>query len=154
GVTDAAGQLLLRLPPGEYRVVGDPPRTTDYIRTSQSLIVAKDLAEQPLEFRMKAGCVLILEAVDEATGKGIPGLEFMQEAERFGTSVVQRWTYYYDGTRTDDAGKFRAVVVPGKRRVQVADVHPAYEPVDKDGKVVEMPAGKTVTVRFPMRRKK
>jgi hypothetical protein len=68
-------------------------------------------------------------------------------------TVVQRWTHYYDGTGTDDAGKFRAVVAPGKRRIQVADTHPAYDAVDKDGRVIDLPAGKTVTVRFPLRKK-
>jgi hypothetical protein len=48
---------------------------------------------------------------------------------------------------------FRVVVVPGKRRVEVADVHPTYEPVDKAGQVIEMPAGKTVTARFTLRKK-
>ncbi len=57
GTTDAAGKVLLGLPPGRYRgIVSDPPIETRYIRTYQRpLVVEPGEGAQPLEIRQRAG---------------------------------------------------------------------------------------------------
>jgi DNA-directed RNA polymerase specialized sigma24 family protein/protocatechuate 3,4-dioxygenase beta subunit len=165
GTTDAEGKLLLRLPPGDYPLVADPPGDVPCIRTRKNLAVAAAPDEQPCELRMDVGCVLILEVVDEATGKGIPQVHFGQEAEE-GSEIfrgAQGATGRISSSYSDASGRLRLVVTPGKRKYTVAfgtlpqDYEIVQEVDDVPGKPgtreVELPAAKTVTVKFKLRKK-
>ena len=117
GTSDGEGKLLLRLPPGDYEIVADPTLNgADCVRTLSTLRVAAEPAEQPLEVRVKPGCVLFLEVIDTKTGKGIPGVSFLCEtASNPGTrGTVQSRTGTSDDPRSDAEGLLRAVVEPGE----------------------------------------
>jgi hypothetical protein len=154
GTTGAHGQLLLRLPPGEYEVVADPTEGgAECIRTTATLTVADQPADQTLEVRVKPGCVLFLEAVDAKTGRGIPGVEFHYEPDdQPGTrTTVQSRSGYIDHPRTDADGRLRAVVEPGERIYAVGLIPESagYRPQSPQ-KRVALPAGGTVTARFEL----
>jgi hypothetical protein len=142
-----------------------PPRDANYVLTKGKLTVAAAPAEQTVDVAMNAGCVLILEAIDVTTGKGLPGVSFSYEPEDQPNlrDRVQSATSWIDNPVTDAAGKLRAVVNPGKRKYFFSGIGPAtdYQPVKDDDdpaelepgeKLVELPEGKTVTVRFKLRK--
>ena len=156
GDADAEGKLMLRLPPGEYDILADPTEGgAACIRTQTTLHVADRPAEQSLVVRVKPACVLILEAVDAATGKGIPGVDFLREEEPAdqirGPRMVQSRSGYVDYPRTDATGRLRAVVEPGKWVYMVGHIpgSAGYRRPSLQRRV-ELPAGGTVTLRFEL----
>ncbi len=161
GTTDKEGQVTLKLPPGKYRLVGDPPRKSDHVRTYQDLTVEPAPAEQTVTLRQELGCVLILKAVDAASGKGVARVTFWYEFERDGQqgrTSVQSGTAYVDNPVTNDNGELRAVVQPGTRRYGIGfgPLPEGYEGDNSDlvqGRVLELSAGKTVTETFRLRKK-
>jgi RNA polymerase sigma factor (sigma-70 family) len=150
GTTDAAGRIELKLPPGDYLLFADPPRNDDHIRTRERLTVTSEQAAQDKEVRVQSGCVVLFEAVEAGSGKGVRGATFQQQKED-GGYPVQSSTVYVDNPRTDAAGRMRAVLSPGTGRFLVHPP-PGYEAVDRDSGEVNLPAGKTVTVRFTLRK--
>ena len=154
GTTDAEGKLLVKLPPGEYRVQADPPRKGgNSVRTNTRLTVAEEPAEQALKIRMNAGCVLILEAVDAETGRGVPDVTLMSSMDDLpgGGISVQSTTAYIDNPRTDADGRLRAVVNPGERTYSLGYIPEStgYRQQFQE-KRVTLPAGETVVVRFEL----
>jgi len=156
GTSDADGKLLLRLPPGQYNVTADPTDlSANFIRTRSTLRVTGEPAEQSLEVRVNPGCVLFLEVVDAKTGAGIPGVTFMYEMDdRPGArAVVQSRTGYIDNPRSDAKGRLRAVVDPGERVYALGQIPESAGYAQQSmQKRVTLPAGKTVTVRFALRK--
>ncbi len=71
GMTDAAGKVLLGLPPGRYKgISSDPPIETRYIRTYQRpLVVERGEGAQPYEIHQKAGVELIFQALGTGAGQ-------------------------------------------------------------------------------------
>jgi len=165
GTTDAEGKVDLNLPPGAYGGLVASPASTDsrFIRTyKRPLVVTPEPAIQPLELRMTPGVELLLEAVDGATGRGIPGVPFETRPEGAGDwAPLQKSTFFYDAAQTDADGKFRAVLAPAAgKRFQVRPAAPqappdgwAYEPVEGDGTTFESQPGKTVRARFTLKAK-
>jgi RNA polymerase sigma factor (sigma-70 family) len=160
GTSDKEGNVTLKLPPGEYTLLGDPPRTSELIRTRQALVVEREPKEQSVTLQQELGCVLILKAIDKDTGKGIPKVTFWYEFDkdgRQGRTSVQSCTSYIDNPTTNDKGELHAVVIPGKRRYGVGfgPVPEGYEIAEDDGpgRVLELTAGKTVTETFRLRKK-
>jgi hypothetical protein len=161
GASDEQGNVTLRLPPGEYKLLGDPPRGESkegVVRTYQELIVAESREEQPVTLKMDQGCVLLLRAVDADTGKGIAGVNFWYDGDqppgsRWG---VQSSPSYVDHPKTDANGELRAIVLQGRRRYGVGFGPPpdGYRPlaVDSRGRELELPAGETVVAEFKLRK--
>jgi hypothetical protein len=145
---------MLRLPPGEYDVRADPPRRgSDCVRTLTRLTVADRPADQTQEVRVTRGCVLILEAVDETTGKGVPDVTFMEESvDHPGIwQSAQVSTAYVENARTDENGQLRAVVPPGKRTYAVGHIAELEGyPQQRPEKRVTLIGGETVKVRFKL----
>lgn len=161
GTSDKSGKLTFKLPPGEYSLMGDPIDGMDYVRSSQPLVVKTEPAEQIATLKIDPACVLILKAVDADTGKGIPEVSFWYEKDgepgsRWG---VQRNTWWVDNPLSNEHGELRSAAKPGKRRYGVAfgplpDGYRAIDPVDeRKGRELELPAGKSVTVEFKLRKK-
>lgn len=156
GTSDQDGKLFLRLPPGKYRLIGDPPPTSDYVRTMHELEVDEKRDDQPVVLKIDAGCVLILKAVDEKTGNGVAGVTFWYEMTepRGGRTNVQSSTVLVDHPLTNADGELRAVVYPGKRRYGVGfgPVPAGYRAPDGaiQGIELELPAGKSVTAEFDL----
>jgi hypothetical protein len=161
GVSDKEGKLVLKLPPGSYKLDGSPPKELDLIETTQDLEVNTAPGEQPATLKIKLGCVLILKAIDADTGEGIPDVTFSVETTELpggrpgrGWYSVQSHTTRVDNPKTNAAGELRAVVPPGSRRYGVGfTVLPrGYQPVvfedRRPGRLLELPAGKTVTAEY------
>jgi hypothetical protein len=154
GITDGNGKLQFCLPPGEYDIRSDPTiGGADCIRTLSNFKVVANPAEQLLEVRVNPACVLILEAVDSKTGKGIPGVQFLRETEdNPGARIsVQLRTGYVDNPVSDSNGRIRAVVNPGAGVFSVGHMPESagYRPSSLEKKVA-LPAGQTVTLRFEL----
>ncbi len=165
--SDAEGKVQFRLPPGEYRADATPPAGGDYLRTWQSVTVAKEPAEQTAEVRVRRGCVLLLEAVDADTGKGIPGIAFLQESDNQPGLMrhlpVRLWQPDLEKDVTDAHGKLRVVVPPGKRRYAVDTRRPlpaGYRavpignPQRAFGQIprIDLAEGQTLTLPFELRK--
>src|SRR5262245_50692176 len=118
--SDKDGKLQLKLPPGRYQLEGHPPRTTDYVKTIEDLVIEQSPAEQSARLQIDRGCVLILKAIDADTGEGIRDITFWEEMTdlprgRSGRRSVQSHTTAVNNPKTDANGEIRAVVVPGVR---------------------------------------
>ena len=74
-------RVELNLPPGTYRLVADPPRESDLVRTIAELVVKAEKGEQSSEVQMINGCVLIVEAVDASSGTGVSNVSFWETFE-------------------------------------------------------------------------
>jgi len=112
---------------------------------------------------MNPGCVLILEAVDEATGKGVPHVPFTYSTDA--NPDIWMGMHYATGRigdyNTDANGRVRVVLAPGKRNFKAnfwGTFQENYQPVASDEDIrgpgtraVEMPAGGTVTVSFKLK---
>ena len=81
--TDAAGKVVLGLPPGHYAGIwSDPPIETRYIRTYQRpLVVERGEGSQRYEIRQKAGVELIFQAVGVRAGNPVAGAFFWKAPE-------------------------------------------------------------------------
>lgn len=156
GKTDTDGNVTLRLPPGEYRVTIDPPKGSDCVRTNANLTVKQQADPQRAELTVDRGCILILKAVDAVTGNGIRGVSFLQgdeDGDPGGGREVQSSTYFIDNPTTDAEGQLRAVVNPGQRSFAVSrTLKDAGYLIDGMRQTMELPAGKTVTVTFALRK--
>ena len=147
--TDAEGRAILRLTPGKYRVHLDPPAGAAYLQTQADLTVAELPFEQAAPFAIQAGATLDVQAVEAGTGKPVAGVSFDQESDS-GTAAqpLHSQSVYVDYPTTDAAGKLRAIVPPGPRRLLVAGSPKAWTPVAKAGEIVVFRPGETQTVRF------
>jgi beta-lactamase regulating signal transducer with metallopeptidase domain/protocatechuate 3,4-dioxygenase beta subunit len=154
GVSDPEGKFFMRLPPGEYSGHAYPrDKGVAYVRTRTTFTVNAEPAEQSLEVRLELGCVLILEAVDAETGRGIPGVGFMAQMDDppNGRTSVQSTTWTVDNPRTDADGRLRAVVYPGEREYSMGNFPiPAPYRQEFQKQRASLPAGKTVVVRFEL----
>lgn len=159
GTSDENGKLTLKLPPGEYRLTGDPIDGMDYVRSSQPLIVKPEPAEQAATLSINPACVLILKAVDADTGKGIPEVSFWYEmqGQPGARRDVSQNTWQVGDPRSDKQGELRSLAKPGKYRYGFGDLPSGYEPVAPEdaykGRELDLPAGKTKIVEFKLRKK-
>ena len=156
GETDADGKLDLRLPPGEYSTTADPTSASENcVRTRSTFIVAAAPEQQSLELQVNEGCIVLLEAVDAKTGKGIRGVVFMQDldGQNRGRAQVQSRTGYIDNPRSDANGRLRAIVYPGSGVFSIGWIPESagYRDYTKQ-QSVDLVAGQTVTVRFELER--
>jgi hypothetical protein len=157
GSTDERGAVVLALPPGKYRLMADPPRESDYVRTSEELLVAEAPDEQTHKLSLNAGCILILEAVDAADGSPVPGVSFWTESDRRpgAREGVQSSTTYVDHPVTNAKGELRAVVHPGTRDYGVgwSPLPNGYKSkIPGDKLRVQCAAGATIRLQFPLSR--
>ncbi len=135
GTTDAAGKVLLGLPPGRYKGIrSDPPIKTNYIRTNQGpLIVERGDGPQRYEIRQKAGVELIFQSVGVREDKPIAGAFFWKapEDQPDATQQIETSTSWSGEPWTDAKGEMRAVLAPesGRRyRFRFAGIHESNMP--------------------------
>jgi hypothetical protein len=162
GTSNDNGEVTLKLPRGAYRLVGDPPRDSAFVRTYQELRVTEMPDPQPTTLKMNLGCVLTLKATDADTGAGISDVTFWfvpedQPKTRFS---VQSTSNYVDHPCTNEQGELRAIILPGKRAYGIGfsplpDGYEAVNPMDRSkGRIIEAPSGKTVVEEFKLRKQK
>ncbi len=117
GTSNAEGLVELSLPVGRYKgLCADPDSTSSrYIRTYRmNLDVTAEPKVQHLEFRMKPGFELLLEAIDPVTGNGVPGIFFeIKKSADDPWVLVEPSTFQSGPNSTDANGKIRAMLPPG-----------------------------------------
>ncbi len=158
GIADRAGKVALRLPPGRYGLHVTPSRDANYLETNTGLNVGKGDGET-VRVELPPACVVVLQAVDADTGKGIPGVAF--QSEDVGQwNRVQHSSIYWDNPVTDAAGKLRVIFPPGQRRFSAApltwkngyQIPKGYKLIKDDTAPVELSPGKEVKLRFEFRK--
>ncbi len=161
--SDDTGKLVLRLPPGKYEFDCSPPQTSDYVKTLGEYTIAPEPAEQSFEMTVDRGCVVLLKAIDETTGKGIADVGFWSEVNESQKGLPNgrgslRSTTGGPDLLTNADGLLRAVVYPGKRRFGLG-----HSPLPENyvftngadmmqGRTLNLVAGKTVTAEFKLGR--
>jgi hypothetical protein len=175
GTTDAAGKVLLGLPPGRYRgITSDPPIETRYIRTSQRpLVVERGEGAQSCAIRQEAGVELILQAVGTRPNQPVADAFFWKapEDQPEATQHIEASTFRSGEPWTDANGELRVVLPPepGRRyRFRFAGIHEAnmpsgispkmanpqgYEAFPTQSVPVELVGGKTIRLRFILRKR-
>jgi beta-lactamase regulating signal transducer with metallopeptidase domain/tetratricopeptide (TPR) repeat protein len=159
GKSDEKGRVTLKLPPGRYKFLGDPPQDSDYIRTMQELVVEDVPAQQPAALQLDSGCVLVFKAIDADTGKGVAGVSFWYEMDepKGSRTGVQANTTYISHPKTNDKGDLRAVVIPGKRYYGIGysplpEGYRVVNPTDQTkGRELTCAAGEKMVVEFKVR---
>ncbi len=171
GDSDAGGLVTLDLPAGKYKGLDAAPDSTSsrFIRTYlKAFEVAAGPQVQRFELRMKPGVELLMEAVDEATGRGVPGIHFEIRSEK-GTDD---WTALRGEEKTAADGKLRALIspTPGKTyRVRVLGAErgdpdvPPPPPLTGDGlpydvspnmsDPFEAAPGRSIPLRFSLKKR-
>lgn len=173
GSTDADGLVTLALPPGDSRgLLADPPIETHYLRTyGEPLTIAPEPLDAPLEFRLQAGCELLIDATDAETGEPLRDALFWlvpaDDPDR--TERIQPSTSGGLSSWTDDEGRLRAVLKPEPGRgyrIRFAGMrlpnHTAYhfpelpnpfryEVDPPESEPFELIAGETIRLRFAIR---
>jgi protocatechuate 3,4-dioxygenase beta subunit len=175
GTTDAAGKILLGLPPGRYRgIVTDPPIETRSIRTYQRpLIVERGEGAQSCAIRQQVGVELILQAVGTRPNQPVADAFFWKapEDKPEETQHIETSTFQSGGPWTDAKGELRAILPPepGRRyRFRFAGIHEAnmpsgispkmadkqrYEAFPTQSVPVELVGGQTIRLRFILRKR-
>ena len=170
GQTDAAGKVVLGLPPGRYAGIrSDPPIETRYIRTNQRpLVVERGEGSQRYEIRQVVGVELIFQAVGVRAGNPVAGAFFWKapEDQPDETQNIDTSTFWSSEPFTDAKREMRAVLAPepGRRyRFRFAGVHEAnmpagitaeaankqgYEAFPTQSAPVELKGGTTIRLRF------
>jgi protocatechuate 3,4-dioxygenase beta subunit len=161
--TDDRGRVILRLPPGTYRMKNVPALGTPYLVTDGELVVGEKPPARPVELSMRPAAVVEVTVVDAETGAGVPDVDFWEQTGPGGQRekvVVSSWEAatriaWRDSPRTDARGKLRAPVEPGKHRFGVGwlSYPPGYSAVEDRGREVECRAGERVHLKFAMRRR-
>lgn len=161
GETDERGQVELKLPPGAYQLVANPPLDTDFVETTSEVVVKPDASDQSLQMQINVGCVVIFEAVDRDSGVGIPEVSFWWERDiddgdgqvQKGRTSLQAQLKSGALALTNEIGELRAVVPPGTWRygapmgpVEAYDVTEDFYP----GQLVECESGKTIRAKFKL----
>jgi RNA polymerase sigma factor (sigma-70 family) len=181
GVTDAAGRVVLKVPPGDYtllayapsRVPGKPPQANAvyYPRYHEQMTIAADPVERTHTVRLDPACVIHLDVVDAATGKPVadsplviavernasPTRPNRQAAGRRDPDPELNWQRV-DGEpvpspRTDAQGQATAWAAPGTGRIRV-NVNRASDYADfTTTEPMTLPAGGEVKLRVELQKK-
>jgi uncharacterized protein (TIGR03067 family) len=159
--TDDEGRVILRLPPGTYRMENWPARGTPYLVTDGELVVGPNPPTEPIVYTLRPAGIIEITVVDAETGAGVPDVDVWQQIEPNGPRqrlVFRSWEVstriaWRESPRTDARGKLRALVEPGKHRIGVGlESYPrGHEVVDSGGQEVECRPGEKVPLKFTMR---
>jgi len=149
----------LKLPAGTYNLQGDPPRGSDYVRTTLELVVV-EAGEQAKTFEINRGAVVIFKASDAATGAPIEGVSFCYEPEdRKGSYYsVQESPSFVNNPKTNAKGELRIVAQPGTRKYGVgfnplpAGYQPNVRLDSRPGRELTLKAGEERVVEFLLRK--
>ncbi|HEY2838573.1 MAG TPA: M56 family metallopeptidase [Pirellulales bacterium] len=154
GHTDEAGAVNLSLPPGQYQLTIKPNRDTTppgFLKTDVPFVVKETPQEQPSVVQVPAACTLKIEVTDADTGKAIPNVAIAVTEEDEAEEGWNKTEWRMIVGHTDAAGKFNRLVAAGKR-----SYHPVaprdYSVVDESAESVDLAAGKTVSLRFKLRK--
>ncbi len=156
GTTDPEGRTTLSLPPGEYALRAEPPIGLPYRLAAGRVDVPAAPPESAVDLTLEPGAIVVLEAVDAASGRGLAdiGFEFVPDnsADR---QEVHSQTAFVDHPRTDDSGQVRVVMNPGRGHFVVGRTPFQFdhEPVAPTGPILTLGPGATTVARFSFRQR-
>jgi RNA polymerase sigma factor (sigma-70 family) len=161
--TDDRGQVVLRIPPGEYHLQNLPARGTPYLVTDDKLAVEATPPATPVVFNVRPAAIVEVTVVDADTGARLADVDLWErigdgpqrEEVHFRSWEVAARLAWVERPRTDAHGKLRALVEPGRHWFGAGWQFqpPHYQAVESRGREVECRAGETVAVKFAMRRR-
>jgi hypothetical protein len=165
GKSNDKGQILLRLPPGKYRMFGFSEVATRYLPSGdRDLIVADDPDEQTATLQLDPGCVVTFKVVEAESGKPIPGLSFWSAADKEAALARRRENVRPQpnvserASVTNQDGKCTVIVKPGKLRFgyfekEIPDGYVAGAADDHTlGREVVLDAGKSIEMEFKLQK--
>ena len=164
--TSENGIATLKLAPGIYKnQYLLPARGTRYLVTEfkEEVVVTREPPKEPLILKLKPACELDVTIVDADTGQPISDVDlWMSDAEAdpdTGRSEVMFRSFespnlsHVERPKSNQAGKLRALVEPGRHRFGVGnDFRPTGYRVDQTGQLVDCPASEKIEVTFKLQR--
>ena len=107
------------------------------------------MSRRSTDLKLQPAALVTLEAVNAKTGAGIEGVRFQYETD----ANPQRrdlpsQLVVVDHPATDERGRLRAVVEPGRRQFFVESVPQGWKFEGQPGEWLDLAAGRETTVRF------
>lgn len=151
--TDGEGLATLALRPGSYTLRIEPPFGLRYRVAEGAIKVGEGGVAEPLRFALEPGAPVILEAVVAETGEGLAevGFDSAVDASADRREVASR-PAFVDHPRTDESGKFEAVLDPGSRRFFPGHIPLGYESITRTSPVLVLSPDRIATARFEFRK--
>jgi peroxiredoxin len=151
--TDAEGRATLVLHTGDYKIILEPPFGSLYALTEHETTVSQDTAAEPHSLILDDGGTLIVTAVEEGSGKPVPGVRFLEEIESGKLRrELQSQTVFVDHPSTDERGELQAIAKAGETRLIVSSQPIGYEPVNKFSEVLSLKPQQSTTTTFTFKR--
>jgi thiol-disulfide isomerase/thioredoxin len=149
GTTDETGRTTLRLRPGDYELVIEPPFSVPYRPGNEPLKIEPHDDAKIAAFKLKPAAIVTLEAVDAKAGTGIEGVRFQYDTDttRQRRDVASQLVVV-DHPATDERGRLQAIVEPGRRRFFVESVPSGWKSERTNDEFIQLAAGREMTVRF------
>ena len=149
GTTDDRGRATLRLRPGDYELAIEPSLGAPYRPGRRSLKIGPEDVAEINDLKLQPAALVTLEAVDAKTGAGIEDVRFQYETEANPRHRdVPSQLVVLDHPATDDRGRLRAVVEPGRQRFFVEAAPQGWKFEGQPGEWLDLAAGRETTVRF------
>jgi len=151
--TDAQGRATLVLHTGDYKFILEPPFGSHYVLTEHAATVSKDTAAEPHSLTVDDGATLQISAVEEGSGKPVPGVRFLEEIDSGKLRrELQSQTVFLDHPSTDEQGELHAIVKAGDTRLVVSGQPIGYEPVKKISEALSLKPQQSTSVTFTFKK--
>jgi protocatechuate 3,4-dioxygenase beta subunit/thiol-disulfide isomerase/thioredoxin len=150
GVTDDEGRTMLHLKPGAYEIAVEPPFGAPYLPGQVQIPVTSDADfHEYSPFEVEPAAIVTMEARDAKTGAGIEGVRFRYETDADSRRrELRSQLVVVDHPETDERGRLRAIVEPGRKRFFAGNVPPGWELEGSPGRPVILVAGRETTIRW------
>jgi len=152
--TNSDGKAILRLPPGSYTLYVEPPADAGYVFREEKIEVVGEPKRQSVEAGIDPAAVVVLRAVEAKNGSPVAGVSFFYETDTSRQQRhVQSQTVFVDHPTTNARGELRAVMFPGRRRFIIDGYPTEFDPVEREGELVDLTPQEVKTVCFEFERK-
>ena len=153
GAADDEGRVTLHLRPGEYELAIEPPLDAPYRPGRKIIEIGREQVAEITDLKLEPAALVTLEAVDAKTGAGIEGVRFQFETDAsHERRDLPSQLVIVDHPVTDDRGRLRAIVEPGRRRFFVESAPPGWKFEGTTGTRLDLAAGQETTARFAFAR--
>ncbi len=147
--TDDEGRATLRLRPGDYKFVIEPSIGDDHLPARGSFRVGQGAITEVDAPPLDPPAIVTMEARDAKTGAGIAGVAFQYETDSGGPLRELRSQFVIvEHPRTDEQGRLRGVLEPGRTRFFLGTVPPGWKYEGSRGEPVMLVAGHEMTIRW------